>query len=311
MEISFDRILSVLKNQNMQISTEGEKISINKIAAIGSNVKEAVCYYVGEDPSHLSGISKSIIICKTGLAADFSRGNTYIFSEHPQLCFYHISNLFKKKHSIGVHTQSILHESVILGVGVSIGPFCEIEKCVIGDNVIIESGVKVHRDTIIGNNVQIQSSSVIGATGVMWAWGEDGKKVRCEQTGNVIIEDDVFIGSNVTIVRGAFENKPTIIGLGTVIAHGTMIGHGTVIGPSNHFANNVSIAGSVTTGKNCFFGSGVTIRPHINFIGRYNCRGRCCCCKGFFRKWAVTLFGNPARKHLAKHNTPSGVPAHF
>ena len=310
MEISIETITSLLKEINIPISIEGKRISIKKISAIGPHVEKAVCYYVGDNPSHLSGISKSIIICKPSLKIDKKRNNTYIFTEYPQLCFYHISKLFKKEHAIGIHTHSVLHESTILGKGVSIGPFCEIEKCVIGNNVIIESGVKIHRGSMIGNNVQIQSNTVIGATGVMWAWDGDGNKVRCAQTGNVIIEDDVFIGSGVSIVRGAFENKPTLIGMDTMIAHGTMIGHGSIIGKCNHFANNVSIAGSVITGKNCFFGSGSIIRPHINLSDDITIGAGAVVVKDFTEA-GITLIGNPARKLIEKSKTQSGVPAPY
>ena len=226
MIIAFDTIVSMLESKGISFSTEGDRISIKKIAAIGPEVEGAICYYVGDDPSHLTGVKNSIVICKTGLTYSPKNKNAYIYTKHPQLCFYYISSLFKEIHEIGIHNLSIIDNSTIIGQNASIGPFCEIEECKIGNNVIIESGVKVHRGSIIGNNVQIQSNSVIGATGVMWTWDNNENKIRCVQTGNVIIEDDVFIGSGVTIVRGAFENKSTVIGRNTMMAHGTMIGHG-------------------------------------------------------------------------------------
>ena len=180
----------------------------------------------------------------------------------------------------------------------------------IGENVIIDTGVKIYKGTVIGNNVYIQSNSVIGATGVMWAWDSDGHKVSCLQTGHVVIENNVFIGSNITIVRGAFENKPTVIGEETMIAHGTMIGHGAVIGERNHFANNVSIAGSVITGENCFFGSGSVVRPHIRLPRGTIVGAGAVVVKNYFQDELI-LVGNPARVMESKKDKLSGMPAPF
>jgi UDP-3-O-[3-hydroxymyristoyl] glucosamine N-acyltransferase len=313
MIITFDSIVSLLKSKGLDFSTEGDEISVKNIAAIGPDIEGVeglICYYVGDDASHLTGVKKSIVICKPGLKFDLINKNTYIYTNYPQLCFYHISSLFKEAPEIGVHSQSIIDESTIIGHDVSIGPFCEIAKCKIGNNVIIESGVKVYKGTVIGSNVQIQSNSVIGATGVMWTWDNDENKIRCVQTGHVIIEDNVFVGSGVGIVRGAFENKPTIICRDTMIAHGTMIGHGSIIGVSNHFANNVSIAGSVKTGKNCFFGSGSIVRPHINLPDDTVVGAGAVVVKDL-SEVGITLIGNPARKLVKKKNTLSGVPAPY
>lgn len=305
--ISLDKILFHLDLKQVVYSVQGNNISVRKLAAIDPEVKEALCYYVGDNPEKLNGIQRSVIICNPGLEIAEDNENTIIFTVSPQLCFYYLSSLFQTQQNYGIHTQALVHNSTSIGRNVTIGPFCTIEECDIGDNVIIESGVKIHKGTVIGKNVHIQSNSVIGATGVMWAW-DGNNKIRCVQTGNVKIEDDVFIGSNVTIVRGAFENLPTIIGKGSMIAHGTMIAHGSVIGSYNHFANNVSIAGSVKTEENCFFGSGSVVRPHI-LIPKETIVGAGAVVVKNFMEEGLTLIGNPARKLCRNNNEPSGVPA--
>jgi len=143
-----------------------------------------------------------------------------------------------------------------------------------------------------------------------WAWDSQGNKIRCAQTGITIIEEGVFIGSNVTIVRGAFENKPTVIGKHTMVAHGTMIGHGSIIGAHNHFANNVAIAGSVESGSCCFFGSGATVRPHITFQNDVIVGAGAVVVKDFAES-GLTLIGNPAKKLIKEKETRSGVPSPF
>ena len=308
MEVALHDITALLQTKHIPFSVSGPEISVRSIAGIGSRISHAVCYYDGNEPSALDGIQDSIIFCRPELEVSALHNNTLIFTDRPQLCFYHVSSFFDEKPQAGIHSQTVIHPNSQIGSAVSIGPFCVLDECSIGENVIIDSGVRIYKGTVIGNNVRIQSNSVIGAMGVMWTWDNEGSKIRCVQTGNVIIEENVFIGSNITIVRGAFENKPTIIGRDTMIAHGTMIGHGSIIGARNHFANNVSIAGSVVTGENCFFGSGSIVRPHITLPRGTTVGAGAVVVKDFLQEGLV-LIGNPAREMIDKKDNMSGVPA--
>jgi UDP-3-O-[3-hydroxymyristoyl] glucosamine N-acyltransferase len=311
MDVTIEKIGDHLKDHGIDFNVLGDASkSVEQIAAIGSCVEKSICYYDGINPDKINGIYDSIIICKPELKIHRKDKNVYILTDHPQICFYIASLLFKEEKKNTIHSQSVIDESAVLGSEVSIGPFCTIEKCVIGNNVIIESGVKIHKNTVIGNDVHIQANSVIGAIGVMWAWDATGKKVRCYQSGRVIIEDNVFIGSNISISRGAFENCPTIIGQNTMISHGTTIGHGVVIGYSNHFANNVTIAGSVTTGKKCFFGSGSTVRPHIILTDNTTVGAGAVVVKNTTTK-GLTLVGCPAKGIESSKKNQSGIPSPY
>ena len=310
MAISLDSIVSLLGTKKVEFTIEGRAIDINVMAAIGQNVRNALCYYVGFNPDHLIGIQDSIIICRPGMDLSKKEGNTFLLTNHPQLAYYYASSLFMKLPKPGIHTYTEIDPNAKIGSGISVGPFCHIGNCTIGNGVVIESGVKIHDDTLIGDGVWIQANTDIGAMGVMWARDERGGKVPCVQTGHVVVEDDVLIGSNITIARGAFENRPTVIGAHTMIAHGTMIGHGSKIGPGNHFANNISIAGSVETGPDCFFGSGAVVRPHI-IIPPSTTVGAGAVVVKNFNDAGLTLIGNPAGKYDSKRKTASGVPAPF
>lgn len=310
MNISLKKIISHLKSLNITFETIGDDVIVQKMLAFTPSIENALCYIADFVPSDVSNIKNSIIICEPDTGIIFPESNSLIITKNPQLCFYLISSLFEHKQDPIIDPQATIKADVNLGMNVAIGPYCVLEECTIGNNVIIEAGVKIKGGTLIGNNVIIQSNTVIGAVGVMWVWHEQGKKVRCVQTGNVIIRDDVFLGSNITIVRGAFENKPTIIGPDTMIAHGTMIGHGVVIGKSNHFANNVSIAGSVETGVNCFFGSGAIVRPHIKISNNTVVGAGAVVVKNHFEE-GIVLVGNPAKKMNRNKNTMSGIPHAF
>ena len=310
MTITLNMIQKCLKNNDIKFEVVGDISSVEKVSAIGSSVRDSVCYYVGDEKDLLAGIKRSIIFCKPTLDIDIETGNSYILTDHPQLCFYLVSGLGGKNEKPTINKNSWIDENACIGENVSIGPFCTIEKCSIGDNTVIESGVKIHRNSVIGKNVHIQANSVIGAIGVMWAWSEDGRKIRCYQSGHVIVEDDVFIGSNVSVVRGAFQNLPTVIGCNTMISHGTMIGHGVIIGYSNHFANNVSIGGSVKTGKNCFFGSGASVRPHVSLGDDTTIGAGAVVVKDTIDS-GMTLVGCPAKGIQSTKKNQSGVPSPF
>jgi UDP-3-O-[3-hydroxymyristoyl] glucosamine N-acyltransferase len=310
MSISLESIIEVIKSKNVDFYVNGPAIAVEAMAALGTPVRNSLCYYVGEDAGQLADIRDSIIICKPDLNVQSSMNNTFIFAEHPQFVFYCVSTLFEEGPDAGIHESAMISKKAQIGAGISVGPFCIIDECRIGDRVIIESGVRIHKGTVIGNDVQVQSNTVIGATGIMWTWDSHGNKVACAQTGGVIIEDNVIIGSNITIVRGTYPNKPTFVGEGTMISHGTMIGHGVVIGLRNHFANNVSLAGTVSTGNNCFFGSSAVVRPHISIAADTIIGAGAVVVKNVLEEGQV-LAGNPARPMSKNEKKPSGVPGPY
>jgi len=307
MNISLAEITSYLKSQNVPFETYGNDIEVRKMLAFAPSVENALCYLVGSAPPDVSTIRNSIIICEPDTGLAFPESNSLIFTHNPQLCFYRVSSLFEQKQDASIHPQAIIESDAKIGSNVSIGPYCVLETCSIGDNVTIEAGVKIKNGTTIGNNVVIQSNTVIGATGVMWTWDGQGKKVTCAQTGHVVVQDGVFLGSNITIVKGAFENKPTLIGHGTMMSHGTMIGHGVIIGNDCHFANNVSLAGSVIIGNGCFLGSGAIVRPHITIPDGVVVGAGAVVVKNHPAE-GVVLAGNPAREIGRAESALAGVP---
>ena len=112
-------------------------------------------------------------------------------------------------------------------------------------------------------NTEIEPNSYIGANGVAGMWDETGKRIGQPQFGGVIVEEDCFIGSDVSIVRGSV-NEETLIKRGTLIAHGTKIGHGSEIGEECHLANNVSLAGNARIGSRSFLGSACVLSSHVS-----------------------------------------------
>ncbi len=158
---------------------------------------------------------------------------------------------------------SYIGDNVLIGDNVKILP-----GCYIGDNVVINedsklySAVKIYEGCSVGSRVIIHSGTVIGGDGFGFAPQEDGHYKKVPQIGNVIIEDDVEIGSNTTIDRATMGS--TIIRKGVKMDNLIQIAHNVEIGENTIIAAQTGIAGSTKVGKNCVIGGQVGIVGHIH-----------------------------------------------
>jgi len=161
---------------------------------------------------------------------------------------------------IGAFTY--IGENVALGDDVKINPGCYIGNNVkIGEGGIMYAGVKIYDDCRLGNNVVIHSGCVVGGDGFGFAPLEDGSYKKIPQMGNVIIEDDVEIGSNTTIDRATMGS--TIIRKGVKLDNLIMIAHNVEIGEHTVIAAQTGVSGSTKVGKYCVIGGQVGIVGHI------------------------------------------------
>lgn len=157
---------------------------------------------------------------------------------------------------------SYLGENVIIGDNVKIYPNCFLgDNAVIGDNVILFAGVKIYSETIIGNNCTIHSGAIIGSDGFGFAPNSDGTYAKIPQIGNVIIEDNVDIGSCTTIDRATMGS--TIIRKGVKLDNQIQIAHNVEIGENTVIAAQTGVAGSTKIGKNGMIGGQVGISGHL------------------------------------------------
>ncbi len=132
---------------------------------------------------------------------------------------------------------------------------------VIGNNSIIHPNVVLKTNTIIGKNCTIYAGAVIGSDGFGYAKDND-KWLAIPQIGKVVLGDNVDIGSNSTIDRGALDD--TIISSGVKIDNLVQIGHNCIIGENTIIAGCVGIAGSAKIGKNCAIGGAAMILGHLS-----------------------------------------------
>jgi UDP-3-O-[3-hydroxymyristoyl] glucosamine N-acyltransferase len=180
----------------------------------------------------------------------------------------------------GIHPTAIIEPSATVGSDVYIGPYAYIgENChigegcsiypnvYIGDNTKVGSksvlypGVKVYHECILGEECIVHAGSVIGSDGFGFAPQSENEYMKIPQLGNVILEDHVEIGANVTIDRATMGS--TIIRKGVKLDNLIQIGHNVEIGENTVMAAQTGIAGSTKIGKNCMLGGQVGIAGHI------------------------------------------------
>jgi UDP-3-O-[3-hydroxymyristoyl] glucosamine N-acyltransferase len=188
-------------------------------------------------------------------------------------------------------------ENVQTGKQVKIFPNAVIgENVIIGNNVTIHAGVIIYSDCILGNNITIHSGSIIGSDGFGFAPKADGTYQKIPQLGNVIIEDDVEIGSNTTIDRATIGS--TIIKKGVKIDNLIQIAHNVEIGENTVIAAQVGISGSTKIGKGVMMGGQSGTIGHIVIADGIKVAARAGITKDF-KQAGITLSGYPAGEQSA------------
>jgi len=172
-----------------------------------------------------------------------------------------------------VHPTAVIGEHVALGKNVVISAGCKIgkntklfhntvllENVEVGDDGLLFQNVSVREACKIGNRVIIHSGTVIGSDGFGYTM-ENGAYVKIPQIGNVIIEDDVELGSNVSVDRASLGS--TVIKKGTKIDNLVQIAHNVEVGEHSALSGQVGISGSTKVGKYCVFGGQVGLAGHL------------------------------------------------
>ena len=160
-----------------------------------------------------------------------------------------------------ISANVVIGDNVVIHSGVYIGPNCVLEDNVeINEDSSLVANVTLCHNVIVGRNVILHPGTVLGADGFGIAQSED-KWIKIPQIGSVKIEDDVEIGANSTIDRGAIED--TVIEKGVKIDNQVQIGHNVKIGENTAIAGCSAVAGSAIIGKRCMIGGASAISGHI------------------------------------------------
>jgi UDP-3-O-[3-hydroxymyristoyl] glucosamine N-acyltransferase len=186
-------------------------------------------------------------------------------------------------------------ENVVTGSNVKIFPNVVLgDNVKIGNNVILNPGVVIYADCILGNNITLHSGVIIGADGFGFAPKADGGFQKVPQLGNVIIEDNVEIGSNTTIDRATIGS--TIIRKGVKLDNLIQVAHNVEIGENTVIAAQTGISGSTKIGKGVMVGGQVGFAGHINIADGVKVAAQSGVTKGI-KEPNSTVTGNPAGEH--------------
>lgn len=228
---------------------------------------------------HLSDCKAGAVLLTPADAEGFA-GNALVLA-NPYLAFAQLSHLFDRKPVArpGIHPSALVAADAVVDPSAAVGPGVVIESgavigarvtlgahCVVGARSVIgEDGwlaprVTLYHDVQIGARVVIQSGAVIGGEGFGFA-NDKGVWSKIAQIGGVRIGDDVEIGANTTIDRGALSD--TVIGNGVKLDNQIMIAHNVQIGDHTAMAGCCGISGSTKIGKHCMIAGGVGMVGHI------------------------------------------------
>jgi UDP-3-O-[3-hydroxymyristoyl] glucosamine N-acyltransferase len=207
---------------------------------------------------------------------------TVIRHDNPYLAFAQAVELVypDKPHLLpGVHPMAVVEDGAEIDVSAAVGPFCHVRsgavigartqlisgcfvgrECRIGSDCIIYPGVKIMDRTQIGDRVIIHASTVLGSDGFGFAQA-DGISHKVRQVGYVAVGDDVEIGSNVSVDRGALG--PTRIGNGVKIDNLVQIAHNVEIGDNSIIVAQVGISGSTKLGRDVILAGQVGVTGHL------------------------------------------------
>lgn len=164
-------------------------------------------------------------------------------------------------------------ENVTLGNHVKIYPHVYVgDNAKVGDNTTLFAGVKIYSDCLIGKNCTIHSGTVVGSDGFGFAPNSDNNYKKVPQIGNVVIEDDVEVGSNTSIDRATLGS--TIIRRGVKLDNLIQIAHNAEIGENTVIAGQTGVAGSTKVGRNCMIAAQVGIIGHIKIANGVKIAGQ-------------------------------------
>jgi UDP-3-O-[3-hydroxymyristoyl] glucosamine N-acyltransferase len=167
---------------------------------------------------------------------------------------------------------AVLGNRVKVGANTTIGPNCAIEDDVsIGRDCRLMGNASLYREVVLGDRCRLHSGVVIGADGFGMAPGDSGW-IKVPQVGTVVIGNDVEIGANSCVDRGAIDD--TRIGNDVKIDNLVQIGHNVVIGDHTAMAGMSGVAGSTTIGQRCLIGGAATIGGHIEVANDVSVMGR-------------------------------------
>ena len=289
----------------------GGRTEVRGIASADTAGPEDVAFAEGERA--LASAAKSRAGCLFVPEGATLEGKTTIAVAQPKVAFVLAAAalLPRRAASAGIHQTAVVHPDSRIAADAAIGPYVVIERgaslstgtqigagCVIGEGAVLGGHcvlyprVTVYPGAKIGDRVILHAGVVIGSDGFGYVL-DGGRFEKFPQIGQVIIEDDVEIGANSTVDRGALG--ATVIGQGTKIDNLVQVAHNVTIGRHCVIAAQTGISGSVRIGDYVVIGGQVGIGDHVRIEDRAVLGGGAGILPGKIVRAGETVWGRPAR----------------
>ena len=288
-------------------------VEVSKISKIEEGEAGSLAFLSNPKYTHfIYTTDASVVLVNNNFVPEHAIKASLIKVENSYIAFAKLLEAYNEisNKKVGISSLSFISNSAKIGQNAYVGEFAYIgdnstigdnvmifpqafvgDNVVIGNNTIVFSGVKIYKDSVIGNNCTFHAGVVIGCDGFGFApqATEDYKKIV--QIGNVVIEDDVEIGSNTVVDRATMGS--TIIKKGSKLDNLIQIGHNAELGRNSIIAAQTGIAGSTKIGDNCMFGGQVGIAGHIKIADNVKVAAQ----SGVgttVKEKGITLMGSPA-----------------
>ncbi len=244
-----------------------EKVQFNSASHILETKTNSIAWvgksFFEKNKDNIQSIQAAIIISDFDISAEIQiNAATIIIHPNPRLIFSLIVNsTLAKLTMVGIHPTSTIHPEAKISPKAYIGPNSYIGKSTIGDNTILWGNNFVHDNVTIGKNCRIDACTVVGADGFGHIRDKNNSWVKFPHLGGTVIEDDVEIGANTYITKGALSN--TFIAKGAKIGLSCCIGHNCQIGEDVIILANSIIGGSSVVEKSAWISMMAIIRDGI------------------------------------------------
>jgi UDP-3-O-[3-hydroxymyristoyl] glucosamine N-acyltransferase len=282
MEFSAGQIAGILQGEVVG----NPEASVSGLAKIEEGTPGALSFLANpkyEEYIYTTGSSICIVNRSFSPSKPLPSTLTLVKVDDAYACFAKLLDMYSQmtRKQAAIEQPSFISDSAQIGEGLYLGAFAYIGKNVkignhvsiypnayIGDNVIVGDGSVIHpgaciyTDCKVGNNCIIHAGVVVGADGFGFAPNEEGEFQKVPQIGNVILEDNVEIGSNTTIDRATMGS--TIIRKGVKIDNLCQIAHNVEVGKNSAMAAQVGIAGSAKIGEHVMIGGQAGIAGHLH-----------------------------------------------
>ena len=215
--------------------------------------------------SQLETSQAGCVIVAPAFEAQASQGRSVIVTDDPYVYFARLTRLWKQTqqphHGPRIHPTAVIDPGAWVAEDAVIGPLCVVERgAKVGSGSVLKSRVTLSEGCSVGERCILHSGVVVGADGFGFAQHQ-GQWEKIEQLGAVRIGDDVEIGANTCIDRGALED--TVIENGVKLDNLIQIGHNVHIGAHTAMAGCVGVAGSARIGAHCTVGGGAVVLGHL------------------------------------------------